>query len=204
MRFVFLLVILAGVALAGLYPWYNNHFSGEEIGVWSVYERDTGFRQVEAALSPSQAPVRVLVDLTTVTPVDFSRDATVLTLTADIGSRTVLADTMSFGESKPRTQSPQMQAQTYRADAGVITPTEAGTYRFTVGQGDAEGINFSKVELVLRSGTAITDPRAQPAGFSLIAIGVIGLVVASRLRRRSRDRRQAEPPPTQWGRGGDR
>lgn len=202
MRVLFLLILLAGIGLAGIYPWYNNNFSGSEIGSWTVFERQTGFRSVEVPLSPSQAPIRVLVDLTTIASVDFSREFAVLTLTADLGSRTVLADSMNFGESKARTQSPQSQAQIYRGEAGLITPEESGTYRFTVAQGDAEGINFSRVDLVLRSGTAITDPRAQPVGFMLVAVGVIGLVIASVRRRRNRDRDNADaPPPTQWGRG---
>lgn len=201
MRAIFLLLILAGVGLAALYPWYNNNFSGEEIGIWPVFEEGS-FKSVEISLSPSQDPLRVLVDLTTKTPVTFDRAVAVLTLTADVGSRTVLADTMSFGNAKAREQSPQMQSRIYRGEAGVISPVENAVYRFTLAQGDAEGVDFSKVDLILRSGAAQTDPRAQPVGFALIAIGLIGLVLASRFRGRRQENPNSQPPPPRWGRGG--
>lgn len=200
MRAFFLAVLLAGVALAGIYPWYNNNFTGSEIGAWTAYETGSGFRPIDVPLTPASDPVRVLVDLTTRGPTNFSGDVAVLTLTADVGSRTVLADTLNFRNSIQRDQSPQMQARIYRGEAGVISPVENATYHFTLGQGDAEGIRFNKVELILRGDAAVTDPRAQPVGFALIAIGVVGLVVAS---RRGRPRNpNSQPPPPRWGRGG--
>lgn len=201
MRALFLLIILAGVGLAGLYPWYNNNFSGKEIGTWPVYENGA-FRAVDVPLAASSDPVRVLVDMTTRGQANLTGNVAVLTLTADLGSRTVLADTLNFRNSIQRDQSPQLQARIYRGEAGVISPVENATYRFTVGRGDAEGVSISKVELVLRSGAALTDARAQPVGFALVAVGVIGLVIASRLRRRRANDPNPQPPQPRWGRGG--
>lgn len=201
MRILFLAVLLAGVGLAGLYPWYNNNFTGAEIDSWVAYETPGGFRAVDVPLTSANDPVRVLVDLTTRGPANFTGDVAVLTLTADVGSRTVLADTLNFRNSVQRDQSPQALASTYRGAAGVISPVENATYRFTIGQGDAEDINFSKVELVLRSGAAMTDPRAQPVGFALIALGVIGIVLASRRRDGPPQNPNSQPPPPRWGRG---
>lgn len=202
MRFLFLLILLAGVGLAGLYPWYNNNFTGAELGSWTVYDRAGGFRAVDVELEASDDPVRVLVDLTTRGPARFSGDVAVLTLTADTGGKTVLADTLTFSKSVQRDQSPQMLASVYRGEAGVISPVKDGTYRITVGRGDADGINYSRVDLVLRSGAAITDPRAQPVGFTLVAIGLIGIVLASRFGRGGRpENPNSQPPPPRWGRG---
>lgn len=199
MRALFLLILLAGIGLAGLYPWYINNFSGEELGTWTVYDTAAGFRSVEIPLAVSSDPVRVLVDMTTRGPVNFSGDVAVLTLTADLGGRTVLAKTLNFRNSIQRDQSPQMVAPIYRGEAGVLSPVENATYRFNVGQGDAEAVNYSKVDLVLRSGAARTDPRAQPVGFVLVAIGVIGLVLSFR-RKSSSGGSGPQPPTPRWGR----
>ena len=99
MRFIFLLILLAGAAVGVGYPWYVNSFSGDLIGSWRAYDRASGFRTFDAPLAEADAPVRVLVDLTALGSPTFEQDRTVLTLTAATGGRTVLADTLSFHNS---------------------------------------------------------------------------------------------------------
>lgn len=202
MRFVFLLVLLAGAAVGIGYPWYVNNFSGREIGNWRAYDHATGFRTFEANLTSADAPVRVLVDMTTLGAPTFDDTRTVLTITAASGSRTVLADTLSFSNAVRRETSPQATEKTFRVDAGVIQAVTPGPYTFTLGQGDADGIDMRSVDVVLRSDAAMLDPRAQPLGFTLMAIGFIGLVVAFRRRRRGDPPRNpnSQPPPPRWGR----
>ncbi len=60
-------------------------------------------------MKSADAPVRVLVDLTSVGSPRFSADQTVLTLTAATGGRTVLADTLTFAQSQARDAAPQLQ-----------------------------------------------------------------------------------------------
>ncbi|MGE0281260.1 MAG: hypothetical protein AB7P20_11710 [Rhizobiaceae bacterium] len=202
MRFLFLLILLAGVGLGVGYPWYVNNFSGEELGTYHAFERGAGFKPVEVELKASDAPVRVLVDLTSVGSPRFSADRTVLTLTAAAGGRTVLADTLTFWQSTARDAAPQMQDRIFRADSGPITDIADGAYTFTLGQGDADGIDIRAVDLVLRGGALVLDPRAMPIGFSLIAVGLIGLVLAMRRRRTPQANPNSQPPPPRWGRGG--
>jgi hypothetical protein len=113
----------------------------------------------------------------------------------------VLAEMLTFNEAKPQEKSPQLREKIYRDEAGVIVDIEDGDYTFTVGRGDAEDIQIQSVELVLRGGAGAVDPRAQPVGYALSAIGFIGLVLA--LRRGKRERNpNSQPPPPRWGRGG--
>ncbi|MGB3391076.1 MAG: hypothetical protein WBA88_24200 [Pseudaminobacter sp.] len=203
MRFLFLLVLLAGAALGVFYPWFVNNFSGHEVGTWRAYERASGFKPVVAQLSASDMPVRVLVDLTAVGAPALVGTRTVVTLTAATNGRTVLADTLSFQGSRVRDESPQTNEKIFRAEAGVITAGEGGSYTFTLGPGDAEGIDMHAVDLILRGGAAPLDERAQPVGFSLMAIGVVGFVIAMRRRRGAgRQNPNSQPPPPRWGRNG--
>jgi len=199
MRTIFFLIFLAGLAAGFGYPWYVTNFSGREIGTWQVYDRGGSFSPVTTKLSTADEPVRVLVDMTAIAPPEFAASSTVLTLTASSGGRTVLAETLNFAEAKPQEKSPQLREKIYRDEAGVITGIEDGDYTFVVGQGDAEGIQMRSVELVLRAGAAAVDPRLQPVGFALTAVGFIGLVLSLRRGRRPRGP-SAEPPPPRWGR----
>ena len=203
MRTIFFLIFLAGLAAGFGYPWYVTNFSGREIGTWQVYDRGGSFSPVTTKLSAADGPVRVLVDMTAIAPPEFAASSTVLTLTASSGGRTVLAETLNFAEAKPQEKSPQLREKIYRDEAGVITGIEDGDYTFVVGQGDAEGIQMRSVELVLRAGAAAVDPRLQPVGFALTAVGFIGLVLSLRRGRRPRNP-TAEPPPPRWGRDAGR
>lgn len=201
MRAIFLLIFLAGLAAGFGYPWYVTNFSGREIGAWPVYERGGSFRPVTATLSSADEPVRVLVDMTAVAPPEFAQAGTALTITAATGGRTVLAEMLTFNEAKPQEKSPQLREKIYRDEAGVIADIEDGDYTFTVGRGDAEDIQIQSVELILRGGAGAVDPRAQPVGYALSAIGFIGLVLALRGGKRERNP-NSQPPPPRWGRGG--
>lgn len=200
MRTLFVLLFLAGLVTGFGYPWYATNFSGHEIGNWQVYRRGDSFKPVTTRLTAADWPVRVLVDMSAVAPPEFAPASTVLTLTASTGGRTVLAETLTFSEAKPQERSPQLRERVYRDEGGVITAAEDGDYTFVVGQGDAERIEIRAVDLILRGGAVAVDPRAQPIGYSLVAVGLIGFVLASR-RRRERNP-NSQPPQPRWGRDG--
>ncbi|RWE66720.1 MAG: hypothetical protein EOS50_07820 [Mesorhizobium sp.] len=204
MRFLFFLILLAGTGIGVVYPWAMSNFSGHEIGTWRVYEQGR-FKPVTVPLAARDAPVRVLVDLTArAERIVVSQQRTVLTLTAASGGRTVLASTLQFNHSEnPRQVSPQLPDKIFRDEAGLIPTVSPGPYIFTVGPGDAEGIEMRAVDLVLRSGVGEVDQRAQPVGFSLMAVGLIGLVLAFRFGGGGRRQNpNSQPPPPRWGRGG--
>lgn len=201
MRSFFVLLFAAGLAAGFVYPWYVTNFSGHEIGSWRVYDRGGDFQPVTMRLAADDGPVRVLVDMMAVAPPEFAQSGTALTVTASTSGRTVLAEMVSFSEAKPQEKSPQLREKMYRDEAGVIADVEDADYTFTVGRGDLERIEIRQVDLVLRGGASGIDPRAQPIGYSLVAAGLIGFVLASR-RRRQRRSPDAAPPPPRWGRGG--
>ncbi|TKB15240.1 MAG: hypothetical protein E5V75_16725 [Mesorhizobium sp.] len=204
MRFLSVLVLIAGAAIGVFYPWAMSNFSGHAIGTYRVYEGGR-FRSATVRLAASDAPVRVLVDLTARAERVASQQRTVLTLTAASGDRTALASTLSFNHTdNPRQVSPQLPDKIFRDEAGVIETVAPGAYVFTVGPGDADGIDMRAVDLILRAGTGSIDERARPVGYALMGIGLAGLVLSLVFGRRNKPPQNpnSQPPPPRWGRGG--
>lgn len=199
MRLVFLVILIAGLALGIGYPFAVQNMSGREIGRYAAYDRSAGFVPVSVDLEPTDSPLRVLVDMTSIGSLTLNGAQTALTLTASTGGRTVLASTLTFAHQEPRNDSPQTGGLVYRDDAGLIDPVERGRYVFVLGPGDADTIEMRSVELVLRAGALSADPRAVPLGYLLMAVGFIGFLLA--LRRRRAAAVSDRPPPPKWGRG---
>ncbi|MBZ9905106.1 MULTISPECIES: hypothetical protein [unclassified Mesorhizobium] len=201
MRFLFVLILLAGTGIGLIYPWATANFSGREIGTWRVYEQGR-FKPLTVSLRDRDAPVRVLVDLTARAERIVSKQRTVLTLTAATNGHTVLASTLQFNHvDNPRQASPQLPDKIFRDEAGLIATVSPGAYVFTVGPGDAEDIPMRAVDLVLRSGVGEIDGRARPIGFSLMAVGLIGFLLSLRSAGGRPENPNSQPPPPRWGRG---
>jgi hypothetical protein len=205
MRFLSVLVLIAGAAIGIFYPWAMSNFSGHAIGTYRVYVGGR-FRPVTVQLAAGDAPVRVLVDLTARAERVAGQQRTVLTLTAASGGHTALASALSFNHTdNPRQASPQLPDKIFRDEAGVIDKVMPGPYVFTVGPGDADGIDMRAVDLILRAGTGSIDERAQPAGYTLMGVGLAGLVLSLIFGRRGGGHPQnpnSQPPPPRWGRNG--
>ena len=205
MRFLFVILLIAGAAIGIFYPWAMGNFSGHAIGTYRIYEGGR-FRPVTVQLAASDAPVRVLVDLTARAERVAGQQRTVLTLTAASGGRTALASALSFNHTdNPRQASPQLPDKIFRDEAGVIEAVTPGPYVFTVGPGDADGIDMRAVDLILRAGAGSIDERARPAGYTLMGVGLAGLALSLVLGRGGGGRPQnpnSQPPPPRWGRNG--
>lgn len=203
MRLVFTaLMFLVGLGLAA-YPMLATNLPHMPIGTWQVYAPVSGFLAFDARLSPDDAPVQVYLDLTSAGMPKFSKDRAVLTLTVSADGKTVLAAPLTFEDAVARDDTPQTPELIYRTSAGVIDPVDASApiYRFTTGAGDADGIDIGKVDLVLEQGTQRADPRLQPIGFTLMAIGFIGFVLSLRGRAGGAPPNpNSQPPPPRWGR----
>ncbi len=202
MRAFFLLIIAVGIALGLIYPWAVRNFSGDAIGTWSVYENGR-FKPVSVPLKADNGPVRMLVDLTTNADRINAFDRTVLTITAAVGGRTVLAKTLHFsGNPTPREQSPQLTDKIFREEVGPFDVEKPGVYVFTIGPGDADNIQIKSVSLNLRAGAAVPDERGSQIGFGMIGVGIVGLMLAIRLGGPRRPNDPDMPPKPRWGRAG--
>lgn len=200
MRFLFLLILLAGIA-GIFYPQIAGSLSEDQIGIWPVFHPDTGFQAADVPLNPADSPVRVIVELGVTAPFKPSNSKAVLTLTASAANRTALAETLAFTNSEPIAKSPQTTAVRYREIVGVIDPVTGGSHRFVVNAGDADDVEISSVDLVLQANALNIDKRIQPIGFALTTIGFIGFVLAIVRRRRRDPKSGRETTDQRWGRG---
>lgn len=201
MRAIAVLLIILGMGAAVVYPSMVQNASGRDLGTFRVYDRGGAFRPVTVRLDARDAPLRVLVGMIS-DQVPVARPSeTVLTLTVNIGGRTVLARSLNFIEAPARDDPSQTGDRAFRSEAGVLNALDTGAYLFTVGPGDVEDIPIKNVDLVLRGGVGLVDPRVQPIGFVLGAVGFIMLLLS--FRGGGSDRPQnpnSQPPPPRWGR----
>lgn len=202
MRILFLLILLVGTGLGIIYPWTATNFAGREIGTYRAYDRGGSFRPVEIALATADAPVRVLVDLTTLAPPVATPAHANLTVTASTRGETVLTQALNFYDTTPRERSPQLPDPVFRDDAGLIRDVRPGAYRFIIKQDEIENVHIKSVDVILRVGGWELDERARPVGFPLMAIGFVGLVLS--LRRNRPENPNSQPPAPRRGRGADR
>lgn len=203
MKFISLLIFLVGGALALGYPWVVDRYGAREIGTWRVHDTAGGFRPAVARLAVTDSPVQVVVDVTAVRPPDAVAGQSVVTITAATAGGTVLARTLDLADATVREDSPQTPQQIFSLDVGEITTVADGDYTFTVGPGDAEGVELISVDLLLSGGAGAYDQRAQPVGFSIMAVGFILLVLAFRRGGGPpAGNPNSQPPPPRWGRSG--
>jgi hypothetical protein len=199
MRYFFLLVLLAGAALGIAYPLAASNVAGYEIGVWRVFARDTGFTPAEITLAPSDAPVSIVVDLRTDGALTRSEDRPLLLMEATGDGEPVLSTALDFDQAEARTVNPQTGETAYRVEADRLAIVEHDRYRFTFEPGPSSTERLISADLILHAGAFDLDPRAVPAGYILMAVGLVGF--AATLFRRRRENPNSKPPP-RWGRGG--
>lgn len=196
MRFFFLVVLLAGLALGIGYPLAVSNVSGYEIGTFSLLD-DDGQRSAEVAIAPSEAPVRVRIAMQVAVPFIPSRDIPVLRLTVRSGEQMVLEKAVTFAGVDP--DGVAAGGFAYEDDVATIDPVDGGdNYVFSVVRtvGGSE-LSPSRIDLILNAGAFDLHPRAVPIGYILIMTGFVGFIAMVRRRRRL-DR--ANPPPPRWGR----
>ncbi|MBO6719323.1 MAG: hypothetical protein JJ913_15300 [Rhizobiaceae bacterium] len=200
MRFLFLLVLLAGAALGIAYPWAASNVAGYEIGTWRIYDREEGFTPAEATLAAPEAPVAIAVDIRTDGALTRAEGRPLLTLEISGDGEPVQSLTLDFADAEARTINPQSGETGYRIVADRLAIIDHNRYRFEFEPGEAMTDRLISADLTLNAGAFDLDPRAIPAGFILMAVGLIGFVASFFRRRRSNP--NSQHPPPRWGRGG--
>lgn len=203
-RLLFLLMLLIGAGIAFVYPASTARFSGHDIGTFRAYDVADGFQQVPVDLDTRDTPVLVTADVIAAVPREgVPAGQSVLTVTAAVDGRTVLAETLDLARAETRDDSPQTAQHIYRLPVGSIAVETPASYTFVIGPGDAEGVHLNQVDLILRGSSVPYRDSAVPIGLSVLAIGFIGFVNSLRRPRAvpASAGKGAAPKP-RWGRGG--
>ena len=199
MRFFFLVVLLAGLALGIGYPLAVRHVPGYEIGAFPLMDGG-GYQPAEVSIAPSEAPVRVRLVMQVAERLMPSNERPIFRMTVTTGGKPVFEQVVTFGGIEP--QAAADAGFVYEDDLATIDPVNGDeryifTIEPTVGGGN---VAPSRVDVILNAGAFDLDPRAVPIGYMLIGIGFVGFVAMSNRRRKLN--RQNAPPP-RWGRGPD-
>lgn len=183
MRPFYFVMIAIGLLLGIAYPWYQRHFSGEEIGRWTVMENRGAIRTQEVRLAQSDFPVRIFVDATPLPGYIPSANRSALTIAVTRDGQPVLSQGLDFVSTNGAVNDrPQQNSGVIRQSAGDLDAALAGQYAFRIVQGNTDGLQLSKIDLVLRRGAKAPDETYTTAG---LVIGVLGfyLLMRSRIRR---------------------
>ena len=195
-RLFFLAILLAGVGLGIAYPWAADNFAGYEAATSRVFAGNE-FSPLEVRLAPSEVPVFVTVAMATRGPLRADRQGAVLTVTVSSDGQTLLAEALDFNGVEPRVVSPQSGETVYRTRLEPIAEVPGGELAITIARGDEQSAEIMSIDVIVEASAIDLDPRAIPAGYVLMALGLIGFVRS--LRRKSPKSPNPSPPP-KWGR----
>lgn len=194
LRVLFLLMLLLGVLLGIALPKAVEHVPGYEIGRWQAYDPERGFIPAEAMLAPPDAPIFITVILRTTAPLRSGAARSVLTMTmTNAGEKDLIDRGLSFPGAAVR-ESPQTDVFVHRETLRHDEILD-GKHVFTFEPGEEADLPILSVELVLNAGAYDLDPRMEPAGYLLLALGAIGFLMTLR------GGKPKAPPPPRWGRG---
>ena len=206
MRILMALLFLAGAVSAFAFPAYTDYFSGEVIGTFRVTERGGVADDPVVYLDPSNAPVGVILRLESLPDAVLagpSGQRTEIRLTVERDGVPVDDTTVTFAhlsamrDGQFRPTQPRPEKLVLRLD-----PVIKGDHRFTVRLTGRQDMPILAVDLILRSNMLVSDDRVQPAGFLMLVIGGVGLVLLRRADGAKAAVPQRKPPERRtWGRG---
>lgn len=182
MRKIFIALFLIGAGISLVYPWAQQHFSGEEVGRWTLYQRGQGYQTATVNLKADDAPVRIFIDVLPMqnhAPIERASSFNLAVLRNGIP---VLAQTLNFHSqnSKSMRNTPQ-NSREIRQSAGDLEEVADGVYEFSVRAGAVDGLAVTKADLILRREAKPVSETITTTGLVVMIIGIYGFM---RMRRR--------------------
>lgn len=189
-RAVFFAMLAVGILFGIGLPKAVERLPGYEIARLTLYSADAGFTPAQVMLAPPEAPFFLTLAARTNAPLRAGEDRAAITLTLHgENGETIFEQAFSFPND------PVLEADggtVYREMVVVDRPLD-GRHTAAVDVKPRLDPSVAAIELAVNAGAFDLDPRLQPAGFILLIVGGIGLVL-------SYGRREEPPPPPKWGR----
>ncbi len=199
MRKFFVLLGIIGLALSVAYPFIVQNFGGYELARFDIYSKCDGFVPVEIDLSADEAPVRVLVDFSTVAQVNAAMASAKLLMAVTRDGGSAEEEELEFNHSTPGENSVHSGSFVYRATGGAVHPVGTEKYEFSFSLVSGATLKPENVEMILMASAIEWDPRMQLIGYVLLAIGMVGFVISTV----GKGKKTEIHDPQKWGRDGE-
>ena len=185
MRGLGVLALLAGLAIAFGYPYYQRTFNNFEIGTYRVYDAGQGYVPVTVELARGDAPVEVRIRARAEQQPIAPDSRVNIPLVANKDSQT-LATSVTVFSVPPGGYDPLTSSSLTMEDQAIrFTTLTGGAYTFIATAGDLQDIRLEAIDLVLTGRVAGFDDSWTGLGYSLLAIGGVAFIFGG--RRRVRD-----------------
>ena len=190
LRAVFFLLLAAGVLFGIGLPRAVERLPGYEIDRLTLYSAEAGFTPAQVMLAPPEAPFFLTLAVRSNAPLRAGEGRAAFTLTLR-GENGETAFEQVFGF--PHDPVLETGGAVYLEMVVLDRPLD-GRHTAAVDVKPRLDPSIAAIELAVNAGAFDLDPRLQPAGFILLIVGGIGLVLS--FGRRG----EPPPPPPRWGR----
>ncbi|MFZ1815718.1 MAG: hypothetical protein WBO55_08490 [Rhizobiaceae bacterium] len=202
MRVIAILLLIAGIGVAFVWPSLVMRNSGEGGDTVLVFDRtdggwQQGWRAATIQLSPKDNPVRLMIEARFLPGLKFDAATTDMEISLARGGTVVLEGLFEL----PLPTDAGSNAPTL--GSSMVTPefdiAEAGSYTIFVRSTESRDINFAEVRASTRSNVAVPDDSLRTPAFAAIGLGII-LLVLDRLTSKRRKGRGRKQTASRWGR----
>lgn len=215
MRFLAILVAVAGFAIIYIYPSYQVAHTGEEVAKFRVFDRETGhwktgWKQHSVRLTSQMAPLRIRLSGKGLAGANWTgnflnfkvelkgKDGIAFSDVLDIN----IDDSNQIGDSRDSKRDVPETLFRVSQDFGVI---DNGTYELSVKP--VEGFDISIAYMDAYIVANVEEPKTQFQTLGYAALGLGGLIFAlgrrNRKSKKGKGKKRKEKKPTQkykWGR----
>lgn len=216
MRFLGLILIVAGAVIAFIYPSYQVGHTGNEVAKFRVFDRETGhwktgWKSHKVRLTSDMAPLRIRISGKGLPGANWTgsflnfkvqlkgNDGVVFSDVLDIN----IEDSNQIGESRDSKRNIPENLFRVSQDFGVI---DNGTYELSVKPVEKFDTSIAYMDAYIVANVEEPITQFQPLGFAALGLGVVLFVLGRRKRKNKKHKadihkqRQKHKQKHKWGR----
>lgn len=190
------ILLAAGVGLGVVYPGMTERAPGREIARWQAFAQDGDFAPGEATLRPADGAAVVTMVTRSSAPLRAGGERAFVLFAIEGADGSGLSRTVVPPPRGGGLESPQTGVMLYRDRVATLEPGN-GLHRFLPERGeDFDEDIVLTVDFAVNAASRQVPTYARPAGYGLVGLGAIVLLLALRRRRENPN----SSPSRQWGR----
>ena len=220
MRFLGIILIVAGAAIAFIYPSYQVSHTGNEVAKFRVFDRETGhwktgWKSHNVRLTSDMAPLRIRISGKGLAGANWTgsflnfmvqlkgKDSVVFSDMLDIN----IEDSNQIGESRDSKRNIPKNLFRVSREFGVI---DDGTYELSIKPVEEFDTSIAYMDAYVVANVEESITQFQPLGYAALGLGVVLFVLGRRNRknkkRKNKKRKNQKSnakkqlPKLKWGR----